>query len=226
LPQANLDSQDSPRIGLGGSHHLPPYSILCTSPQGPHPNGFLSRDSQMGVSNLPKLSLPRLQGPITLCTDLQSGWGLKQSCSFHQELSNIMSHVTYIQGNRVDSQLLVVGSQTINLTPDLSFGHNLCFRCPNGSWKPILDIYVSIAFQWYKEFLNAMGFDPFDCSPKIWESTGTTTLKMGAYLGVWVSTLTLSHTLRLPSWPAPLQALALVASPRLRLQHFIFVPKT
>ncbi len=32
------------RLELGGSHHLPPYSILCTSPRGPHPNGFsLSR---------------------------------------------------------------------------------------------------------------------------------------------------------------------------------------
>jgi hypothetical protein len=28
-PQANLDSQDSPWPELGGSHHLPPYSILC-----------------------------------------------------------------------------------------------------------------------------------------------------------------------------------------------------
>jgi len=36
----NTDTQDSPRPGLGGSHHLPPYSILWTSPWGPHPNGF------------------------------------------------------------------------------------------------------------------------------------------------------------------------------------------
>jgi len=34
------DTQDSPRLGLGGSHHLPPYSILCTSSRGPHLNGF------------------------------------------------------------------------------------------------------------------------------------------------------------------------------------------
>ncbi len=27
-------------LGLGGSHHLPPYSIFCTSPRGPHPNDF------------------------------------------------------------------------------------------------------------------------------------------------------------------------------------------
>jgi hypothetical protein len=29
---ANTDSQDSPRPGLGGSHHLPPYNILCAWP--------------------------------------------------------------------------------------------------------------------------------------------------------------------------------------------------
>jgi len=33
-----LCSQDSPRPGLGGSHHLPPYSILCVWPQDQHPN--------------------------------------------------------------------------------------------------------------------------------------------------------------------------------------------
>ncbi len=36
----NTDTQDSPPPGLGGSHHHPPYSILCASPRGPHPNGF------------------------------------------------------------------------------------------------------------------------------------------------------------------------------------------
>jgi len=44
---------DSPRPGLRGNHHLPPYSILCISPPRLHPNGSFSRDSQVGV---PKLS--------------------------------------------------------------------------------------------------------------------------------------------------------------------------
>ncbi len=44
---------NSPRPGLRGSHHLPPYSILCVSPPRLHPNGSFSRDSQIGV---PKLS--------------------------------------------------------------------------------------------------------------------------------------------------------------------------
>ncbi len=45
--------QDTPRPGFGGSHHLPPYSILCNTPPRLHPNGSFSRDSQVGV---PKLS--------------------------------------------------------------------------------------------------------------------------------------------------------------------------
>jgi len=45
--------RDTPRPGLGGSHHLLPYSILCATFRGLHPNGSFSRDSQVGV---PKLS--------------------------------------------------------------------------------------------------------------------------------------------------------------------------
>jgi hypothetical protein len=41
---------------------------------------------------------------------------------------------------------LVVESQTANLTLGLSFGHNLCFKYPNESCEPILDIYTLIAF--------------------------------------------------------------------------------
>jgi len=156
----NSDSQHSPWPKLGGSHHLPPYNILCTSPQGPHPNGILSQDAQVGVLKSPKLGLVQLWGPITSRANLGLRWGLKKSCSLHWELSNGMLHATWTQVNWVNSQLLVVGSQIANLTIGLSFGHNLCFRCPNGSCKPILSIYVLIAFQWYKELCNPLGFGP------------------------------------------------------------------
>ncbi len=129
-----------------------PYSILCASPRGPHPNGFLS------LPKFPKLGFPQLCRAITLCVDLWSRWSLKQSCNPCRELSNSMSHTTYTQGNQVDSWLLVVGSQTTNLAPGLSFGHNLCLWCLNGSREPILDIYVSISFQWYKGILQCNGF--------------------------------------------------------------------
>ncbi len=69
-PRAISNSQDSPRPKLGGSHHLPPYSILSSSPQGPHPNGILSRDSQAGVPKFPQLGLLWLQGHITSSVDL------------------------------------------------------------------------------------------------------------------------------------------------------------
>jgi hypothetical protein len=36
----NTDKQDSPWPELGGSHHLPPYSILWGWPRSLHPNGF------------------------------------------------------------------------------------------------------------------------------------------------------------------------------------------
>jgi hypothetical protein len=101
----NLDTQDSPRPGLGGSHHLPPYSILCAFPRGPHPNGFLSQDS-----HLQQLGLSRLWGRITSCADLWSRWGLKNSYSPCQEISNWMWHVACTQGNWVDSRLLMVRS--------------------------------------------------------------------------------------------------------------------
>jgi hypothetical protein len=53
----NTYLQDSPRPVLGGSRHLPPYSILCAWLGDQHPNVILSRDSQVGVPKFPKLGL-------------------------------------------------------------------------------------------------------------------------------------------------------------------------
>ncbi len=95
-----------------------------------------------------------------------------------------------------------------NLTPDPSFGHNLCFKYPNGSCEPILDIYVPRDFQWCKKLFNLIGFDSYNHSLKIWESIGTPTPKVGAHLGMWgYHPLTLSHTLgnmKCDSWASPL----------------------
>jgi len=112
-----------------------------------------------------------------LYADLQWRWGLK--------LSNGMWHATCMQGNRCDSQLLMVGSQIADLTPGPSFGHNLCFKYPNGWCKPISNIYVTRSFQWYKEHFKPMNFDPCNRPLKIRESIGTRTPKVGAHLGVW-----------------------------------------
>jgi hypothetical protein len=120
-----------------------------------------------------RFRLPQLYKTITLCSDLQLGQGLNQSCSSHQDLSNNVSHSPYTHLNRVDSWLFVVGSQIASLTLGLSFCHNLCWRCPNGSCEPIFDIYTSIVFQWYKECPNARCFNPCNRTLKFRESRRT-----------------------------------------------------
>jgi hypothetical protein len=187
-PQANTNSQDlqdSPQLGLEGSHHLPPYSLFCAWPWGQHPNVILSRDSQIEVSKFSKLGPPRLWRTITLCANLLLRWNLSKNCSPHQNLSNNMWHATCTHINRGDSWLLVVGSQIGSLIPNLSFGHNLCFRYPNGSCEPISNIYVPRAFRWYNELFNRMNVNPWNYSLKIWKSVGTPIPKVGAHLGVW-----------------------------------------
>ncbi len=172
-PWATFDSLDSPRPGLGGSHHLPPYSILCNSPPHLHPNDFFSQDSQSGVSKLSRFGLPRLWTLITPRPKLGSGWGPNQSCRSPWELSNGVLHSTCTHRDQVDSWLLVVRSQIANLTPGPSFDHNLCCGCPNGSCEAILDIYASRTFQWYKERFNAKCFGPCNRALNFWESWRT-----------------------------------------------------
>jgi len=92
--QVDTDSQNSPWLGLGAGHRLPPYSILCAWPQGQHPTVILSWDSQVGVPKFSKLGLLWLWRPITLCADLLLRWDLKQSYSPRREVFNGMLHVT------------------------------------------------------------------------------------------------------------------------------------
>jgi len=93
-PRATLDSLDSPRPGLRGSHHLPPYNILCSSPSHLHPNGSFSRDSQSGVPKLSRFGLPGRWTFITSRRELGSGQSLNQSCSSPRELSkSVLLHL-------------------------------------------------------------------------------------------------------------------------------------
>ncbi len=64
-PRVTLDSLDSPWPGLRGSHHLPPYSILCVAPREPHSNGIF-------FSGLPRKSPEIVPGwtPGTLGTHI------------------------------------------------------------------------------------------------------------------------------------------------------------
>jgi len=123
----------------------------------------------------------------------------------------------------------MVESQIANLTPDPSFGHNLCFRCPNGSCEPILDICISMAFQWYENLFKPSSFGPCNHSLNIRESTGS---PPGVQLPTWEFTWecegfflhTFLHfrghenvTLGFSLGPNPCKPFALIASPRLGL---------
>ncbi len=143
----HFDTLDSPRPGLGGNHHLPPYSILCSSPRRLHPNGSFSRDSQGGIPKLSWVGVPGLWEFISPDYRVRLKQGLNQSCSSPRELSNAMSHFVIKHQEEVDSRFLVVGSQIASLTPDPSFAHNLGCKCANGSCEAILDIYTSRPFQ-------------------------------------------------------------------------------
>jgi hypothetical protein len=136
----NTDTQDSPRPGLGGSHHLPPYSILYNSPRRLHPNGYFSRDSHLESRNCPEIvqvGVLELWEFISPDFRVRSRRGLKQSCSPRRDLFNAVSHFQIGCREEVDSRLLVVGSQIASLTPGPSFAHNLCLRCLNEQCEPI-----------------------------------------------------------------------------------------
>jgi hypothetical protein len=123
--------------------------------------------------------------------ELGSGRVLNQSCSSRRELSNAMSHSSRRRQEKVDSRLLVVGSQTVNLTPGPSFAHNLGYKCPNGQCEAIFDIYVSRTFQWHQEHPNVRCFSPCCRALNIRESRRTPNLQLFQVLGF---TPTLGHS--------------------------------
>jgi len=158
---------------------------------------FCPKTPKLGVRKFPKLRLLELCKPITLCEDLWLRWGLKQSCSPYWELSNDMWHATYTQINQGDSRLLVVGSQIGNLTLDPSFGHNLCFKCPNGSCKHILDIYIQRDFQAMWRNFQSNEFWPLKLPFEDLEVHRDSNSQSGnAFGSVGVCSLTLSYTFK------------------------------
>jgi hypothetical protein len=169
--------QDSPRPGLGGSHHLPPYSILCDAPLRLHPNGSLfPRTPKLESRNCPEIVPVGVPGLWELITPDCQVWlqrGLNQSCSPRRDLSKDVSHSQFWGWEEVDFRLLVVRSQTASLTPGPSFAHNLSDRCPNGQCEAIFNIYASRTSQWHQEHLNASCFGPYCQTLNIRESRRT-----------------------------------------------------
>jgi hypothetical protein len=127
------------------THHSPnlgevttfPFIILCAWPWGQHPNVILSYDSQIGGPKFPKLGLLQFWMPITLCVDLWLRWGLEQSYNLCWELFNGMWHGIWKKENQGVSQLLVVGSQIANLTPDFLLAITYVLSTQMGHANPL-----------------------------------------------------------------------------------------
>jgi hypothetical protein len=178
---------DTPQPGLGGSHHLPPYSILCATFWGLHPNGsFFLGTPKLESRNCPETVPGEVSGLWELITPDCRVWsqrGLNQTCSPRRHLSNDVSHSQFGCREEVDSRLLVVGSQIASLTPGPSFAHNLGDRCPNGQCEVIFDMYASRPFQWHQEHPNARCFGSFYRALNIRESWRTPNLHFFQVLG-------------------------------------------
>ncbi len=99
----NLGITRLPTAQIRGSHQLPPYSIFCTAPWNPHPNGFLSHDSQKGVPKLPRLELLQLCGAITSCS---ASIGMRSKAKLQLSSKAFQQHVTCHLHARKSSRFL------------------------------------------------------------------------------------------------------------------------
>jgi hypothetical protein len=144
----NLDSFDSPRPRFEGSHHLPPYSILCNSPLRLHPNGIFSRGSQSGVPKLSRFALSGIWASITFF--LRPLIKMRSETILYLPLRAFQRHVAlHLQTSRSGRFPTFSGpeSNCASLIPGFSFAHNLGYICPNGSCEDIFDIHTSRPFQ-------------------------------------------------------------------------------
>ncbi len=126
--------------------------------------------------NCPEIVLGKVPGLWELITPDCKVWsqqGLNQTCSPHRDLSNDVLHYRFGGRKKVDSRLLVVGSQIGSLTPGPSFAHNLGYRCPNDQCEAIFYMYASRTFQWHQEHLDVRCFGPCCQALNIRESRRT-----------------------------------------------------
>jgi hypothetical protein len=119
-----------------GSHHLSPYSTICASTR-PTSKWYFVPGLPNGSTKIRKVeSLATLGSHNFVCRpliELRSKAKLYPLSRFFQQY--VARHLHARKSGRFPTF-----NQTTNLIPDLSFGHNLCFRCINGSCEPILDI--------------------------------------------------------------------------------------
>jgi hypothetical protein len=189
-PLTFTDSQNSPRLGLGETTTFPFIVFFFINHEGCIQMSFFLGTLKLKVSKFLELGLSTLWKVVIFCASLQLKWGFKKNCNLCREFFNDTWHATYMHLFYGDSQLLVGRSQIDTLIPELSFCHNLCFKYSNESYEPILDIYVSKSFQWYKELFDLMSFDPWNTYLGFHRDSNS---QNGSPLGsVWVHFLTLS----------------------------------
>jgi len=174
----------------------------------------------MVVSKFPKLGLLWLWGPITLCAELQLKWGLKQSWNSSSRTFQryVARHLHTKKSGRFPT--FSDRSQIVNLISGLSFGHNLCLKCSNGSCK---SIFYTFTFQELSNYIRNSSIQwvltPVSLFKNLevhWDSNSQNGSSLGS---VRVHSLTLSYipgSMRCDSW-ASLLAYAL-ASPCLGLE--------
>ncbi len=107
----------------------------------------------------------------------------KTNLCLRRDLSNAVLHSQIGHREDVDSRLLVIESQIVNLTPGPSFAHNLGCKCLNCQCKGIFNIYVSRPFQWHQEHPNARCFAPCCWALNIRESRRTPNPQLFQVLG-------------------------------------------
>ncbi len=174
---------------------------------------------KLEVSKLLKLGFPSPLRAIISCVNLRLKWDLKQNFSPRWKLSNNMWHANCTHVFQGDFELLLGGNQIDTLILNPFLGHNLYFKYWNGSCEPILRIYVSRAFQWFKKIFNPISFGPWNTFLKTWNSIGIPTPKMWEsiwkFMGSFIHILESANVIpMLHSWPTPFHAFALVINPR------------
>jgi hypothetical protein len=141
-----------------------PHIVFSATPHGDYIQMALFPGTpKLESRNCPEtvpVGVPGLWELITPDCRVRSRQGLNRSYSPRRDLSKAMSHSQFGGREEIDSRLLVVGSQTVSLTPGPSFAHNLGDRCPNGQCEAIFDIYASRPFQRHQENPNVRCFEP------------------------------------------------------------------
>ncbi len=116
---------------FGRRHHSPPYSILCASPRGLHPNVIFSQDSQVGVPKLGLLLSQNFGRSYISSNQVYFESARAISYSSWKYLSNDVYHAPIGLHLTPDFKGFIIKSQVFYLTHAPSFDCNSCKSCLN-----------------------------------------------------------------------------------------------